>query len=123
MQGMQAFSDPAALGEFVNFLRQKSSELAARAVVSIVPKARVAFPQVKHGHTDLGWARARHDCWLAVRPRMRVAGIKQRSGAILPIASHIHALSTPADVGPPAVAVLAGAGRGVCAAAGAGPRS
>lgn len=34
------------LSNFVNFLRSKSEELKARAVVSIVPKAKVAFPQV-----------------------------------------------------------------------------
>lgn len=44
--GAAAFDDPAMLSNFVNFLRSKSEELKARAVVSIVPKAKVAFPQV-----------------------------------------------------------------------------
>lgn len=43
--GAQAFSDPATLAEFVNFVRQKGENLKARAVVSIVPKSKVAFPQ------------------------------------------------------------------------------
>ena len=41
-----AFADPATLSEFVNFVRSKGEELKARAVISIVPKSRVAFPQV-----------------------------------------------------------------------------
>lgn len=44
--GTQAFSDPATLSEFINFVRTKGEELSARAVVSIVPKSKVAFPQV-----------------------------------------------------------------------------
>jgi hypothetical protein len=44
--GAAAFADPATLSEFVNFVRTKGEELKARAVVSIVPKAKVAFPQV-----------------------------------------------------------------------------
>lgn len=44
--GANAFVDPTTLCEFVNFVRSKSEELNARAVVSIVPKAKVSFPQV-----------------------------------------------------------------------------
>lgn len=47
MAGAAAFVDPATLSEFVNFVRTKGEELKARAVVSIVPKAKVAFPQVR----------------------------------------------------------------------------
>jgi hypothetical protein len=54
VQGKGAFADPAALADFVNFLRRKGEELAARAVVSIVPKAAVAFPQVGGGCNNLG---------------------------------------------------------------------
>jgi hypothetical protein len=46
VQGKAAFSDPAALADFVNFLRHTAGELRARAVVSIIPKSKVAFPQV-----------------------------------------------------------------------------
>lgn len=46
VQGKGAFGDPAGLADFVNFVRGKGAELKARAVVSIVPKAQVAFPQV-----------------------------------------------------------------------------
>ena len=44
--GANAFADPATLSDFVNFCRHKGEELGARAVISIVPKAQVAFPQV-----------------------------------------------------------------------------
>jgi hypothetical protein len=47
VQGTQAFVDPATLSEFVNFVRQKGDELKARALISIVPKSAVAFPQVR----------------------------------------------------------------------------
>jgi hypothetical protein len=46
IQGAKAFTDPAMLAEFVNFVRQKGEELKASAVISVVPKSKVAFPQV-----------------------------------------------------------------------------
>jgi hypothetical protein len=51
--GSQAFENPATLAEFVNFVRQKGGQLGARAVVSVVPKSKVAFPQVRR-HVALG---------------------------------------------------------------------
>ncbi|KAI8464222.1 MAG: hypothetical protein J3K34DRAFT_526386 [Monoraphidium minutum] len=50
VQGKGAFADPAALADFVNFVRTKGEALGARAVVSVVPKSQVAFPQMwQHG--------------------------------------------------------------------------
>lgn len=46
ISAQHAFTDPAALAEFVGFVRTKGEELQARAAVCIVPKAKVAFPQV-----------------------------------------------------------------------------
>ena len=47
MQGAKAFSDPAMLSDFVNFLRQQGEQLQARTLVCVVPKSKVAFPQVR----------------------------------------------------------------------------
>lgn len=49
VRGEQAFSSPEAYASFVSYLRTMGQELGALAACSVVPKARVSYPQKWNG--------------------------------------------------------------------------
>ena len=46
MRAEAAFTSPDTLGDFVSFLRGQGARLDARAVVALIPRHAIAYPQV-----------------------------------------------------------------------------
>ncbi len=61
IRASSAFDSPETLGGFVDFVRQAGSRLDAHAVLSVVPRGLVAYPQVRRRKRRKGKGRGREE--------------------------------------------------------------